>query len=88
MLYTMLILFHVLLAVSSIASTTYALLWPSSKKLRVSQALVAGTLVTGTYLTLSNPLHILQTCITGLFYTVGVCVGLWIASKRIRVHTS
>jgi hypothetical protein len=80
----MLLLAHVLTALSSIAWTTYLLFRPSSVRLHVSQVLIAATLVSGTALTISQPAHILQACISGLVYSAGSCIAVIIANRKIK----
>lgn len=79
----MIVLLHVLAALSSIAFTTYLFVRPSRRKFYVAYGLVALTLISGTYLTLSRPAHILQTCASGLLYIVFVSAGLAAAHFRL-----
>jgi len=72
----MLILIHVLIALSSVGLTTYAFFAPSKTKLHASYALVGATLASGTVLVASNPVHITQACTTGLFYVGVMTVSL------------
>jgi hypothetical protein len=77
------LLFHILIALSSLAYATYAVVAPSQTKLNGTYGLLAATLVTGTYLAVSSPVHILQTCMTGLAYCGVMVVG--ITSTRMRL---
>jgi predicted amidohydrolase len=78
-----LVILHVAAALSSIAYTTYLFVRPSAAKLHVTYGLVAATLASGTYLVLSKPVHILQTCMSGLLYIGVILVG--IAAARYRL---
>lgn len=79
----MLLVAHILIALGSIAWTSYVIFVPSSMKLKGSYGLAAATLVTGTALVVSTGQHILQACITGLLYTAVVTTGIVIAQRRL-----
>jgi len=79
----MILLTHILIAISSIIYTSLLLIQPSRTKLRTSYTLIAATLVSGTYLTILNPVHMLQTCTTGLIYVVIVSAGVFIARRQL-----
>lgn len=79
----MALVLHILIALGSIGFTTYVFFAPTTTKLQVSYALVAFTLLSGTYLAVSNPTHILQTCVSGLIYTSVVSVGIAFARKKL-----
>lgn len=79
----MILLIHILVAVSSLGVTGYAFLAPSKLKLRVSYALVALTLASGTYLVLSTNARMVQACLSGLAYLGFVSAG--IAAARLRL---
>lgn len=78
----MILLIHILIAVSSVIYTTYILLRPTQAKLTASYVLVAATLASGTYLTVLNPAHMLQACTSGLIYIVFVTAGIYIARQK------
>ncbi|HEX7483565.1 MAG TPA: hypothetical protein VF281_00275 [Candidatus Saccharimonadales bacterium] len=79
----MILLTHILIAISSIIYTSPLLVHPSRTKLRTSYILIAATLASGTYLTILNPVHMLQTCTTGLVYVVIVSAGVFIARRQL-----
>jgi hypothetical protein len=79
----MVLVLHILIALGSVGYTTYVFFAPSAAKLRASYALVALTILSGTYLAVSNPAHILQTCVSGLIYTGAVSVGIAFARKKL-----
>jgi hypothetical protein len=72
----MLVLFHVIIAISSLAYTASVFLSPSNAKLRVSYGLVATTVASGTYLVISTNAKMLQACITGLSYLGLILLGI------------
>ncbi|HEY1835256.1 MAG TPA: hypothetical protein VGG13_00335 [Candidatus Saccharimonadales bacterium] len=72
----MAILIHVIIALSSIAYTTFLFLVPSEAKLKISYGLIGATFLSGTYLVVSRQAHLLSTCETGLVYLGAMTVGV------------
>ncbi len=79
----MILIFHILIALSSIAYTSYLFFSPSKSKLRISYALVALTLITGTYLVALNPSHIVSACRTGLLYLGVIFFGIFSVQRKL-----
>ncbi|MBW4062045.1 hypothetical protein HJC99_05735 [Candidatus Saccharibacteria bacterium] len=79
----MMILLHIVTALASMILATLSFMKPSVGRLSASYALVAGTLVTGTYLVLSTHVAMLQTCATGLAYLVMVSAALLGAKAKL-----
>lgn len=77
---------HITIALASIVVATAAFIAPSTSKLRVSYALTALTLLSGTYLAFSAPAHIVQTCISGILYT-SIVTALVVFAHRKLVAT-
>jgi hypothetical protein len=84
----MILVTHILIALSSVIFTTYLLLRPTEVKLYSSYVLVAATIASGVYLTVINPASMLRTCTTGLVYVVIVTAGIAIARKRLAIATA
>lgn len=78
----MVVLIHVLIALSSVGYTTYLLFSPSQAKFRVTYGLVTATILSGTYLVISTHSNMLQACLTGLAYICIVSLGIVIARYR------
>jgi hypothetical protein len=84
----MIILVHVLIALSSIALASYTFFKPSTQKLIVSYGLMVATVGTGTYLLVALQADMLRTCLSGLFYltiTLIVTVATHIKVRRRSV---
>ena len=79
----MLLVSHILIALSSLVVSSLSLADPSVNKLRLSYALVAATLASGTYLVISSHAQILSSCITGLAYTGLVLSLITLAKYRL-----
>ena len=81
----MVVMFHVFVALSSIALTSFAYVSPSRVKLRGAYGLVALTLASGFYLVASEPSHMLQSCTMGVAYIAIVTVGIMAARRRLAL---
>jgi hypothetical protein len=79
----MIVLAHVLIAISSIIATSVLAIFPSRPKLYTSYSLIAATLGSGTYLVISTHQPILKSCITGLVYLGIVMFGLAVSHYRM-----
>ena len=79
----MLVLLHVMVALTSIIYSAYVFLSPSKSRLQVSYGLVAATLTSGTYLVLSTHSPMLQACMMGLIYTGGVLAAIVSARHKL-----
>ncbi len=83
----MIILIHVLIAVSSVVAATVLALSPSRTKLRVSATLIALTLISGTYLVISLRTPLLHACLEGLAYLGVAMTGVTIGYRRLAHET-
>jgi predicted tellurium resistance membrane protein TerC len=72
----MILILHILIAITGIIQASYMLVKPSKKGLHLSYALLALTLTSGTFLVASTGTHILQGCMSGLMYTGFVTIGI------------
>ena len=79
----MILIIHILVAVSSLIWTGVVYFYPSKSRLRVAYTLVALMLLTGFYLVLSKPAHMTQTCIEGLIYLGVVSFGIVSARNKL-----
>jgi hypothetical protein len=79
----MIVMLHVLIALTSIGLTTFAYLAPTRLKLRMAYGLVALTLVSGFYLVASEPAHMLQSCMSGVAYIGVVSVGIVAVRRKL-----
>lgn len=84
----MLLVTHVLIALSSIVLTGMAYLSPSQRKLRTSYGLVGLTLASGTALVITTHSPLLSSCMTGLVYLGIVMSGILLAQRRLAAEKS
>lgn len=74
---------HITIAIASIAYTTFLNLRPDRSKLNLAYGLVAGTLISGTYLVISMHSALVQSCATGLIYLGAVSANLIAARHKL-----
>ena len=79
----MILIFHILVALSSLAYTGYVFLSPSKQKLYAAYTLVALTVGSGTILLIQNPGSMRQVCTTGLVYLGCVTISIIAAHYRL-----
>jgi hypothetical protein len=87
----MLLVTHIIIALSSLIFTTFALFAPSEAKLKVSYGFVAATIGSGTLLVISMPSHLVSACYSGLTYLAVMLVGIAgvryrLAHEEVRIH--
>ncbi|HVV26010.1 MAG TPA: hypothetical protein VHC21_03185 [Candidatus Saccharimonadales bacterium] len=80
----MVVLIHVVIALSSVAWTTYLNFSPSPsrRKFYTAYGLIAATLASGTYLVISTHSPLLSSCVTGLVYLGIVLSGVLVAIRK------
>jgi len=81
----MLLLTHIIVALSSVLQATYALVQPTRTKIRVSYGLVATTLGSGALLVWQLRVPLTQPCLSGLLYIVMLTGMLLGARYRLRL---
>jgi hypothetical protein len=87
----MLILLHVIIALTSIGFSTYLFFSPSKTGFYTAYSLIGGTLASGTYLVVSTHQPLLPSCIAGLAYCLVVVTAVGaahrkFASQRIKIE--
>ena len=82
----MILLLHVIIALSSIITTTVLAFSPSRMKMRISYALIALTLVSGTYLVISTHSPLVSSCLSGLAYLAVALSGVVIGYRRLAAE--
>jgi hypothetical protein len=75
---------HILIALTSLALTTLVYLRPSRAGIKSAYGLVGLTLASGFYLTWMTPGHLLQSCLTGLVYLGLVMTGVVASHHKLR----
>lgn len=75
---------HVVIAIISIILASITFFKPSMKKLYASYGLILATVASGTFLLVSSPSHILESCLTGLSYLTVISIATIATHIRIR----
>lgn len=78
----MIIILHLLIAFTSIILATFALIKPSKFILKLSVGSVGLTLVSGVYLVMIAPAHMLQACMAGVVYLAVTGAAIIFANIR------
>lgn len=84
----MILILHIVVALSSVAYSTYMLFGPSDRKLRVSYALLVSTIVSGTYLVILHPAIMAHACMSGLVYSTVVVGMIAVARRKLASEVS
>lgn len=79
----MILLIHIIIALTSLIVTASAFISPSQSLLRISYALVVLTIASGTYIAISSPAHMVQACVSGLIYTGVVFVAIGAIHRKL-----
>jgi len=83
----MILVLHIVIALTSLAYATLTYFAPSKNKLRASWSLVALTLASGTWLVISTQSALLHSCMTGLLYLAMVSAGIIAAQQKLKHHS-
>jgi hypothetical protein len=78
------VLTHVIIALASITLSSFTFFKPTMKRLYASYGFIVATVASGTFLLVSTPSHILESCLMGLFYLTVVSVATIATHIRIR----
>ena len=84
----MLLLAHILIALSSLGFTTHLYFSSTKVKFKVAYGLIGGTLASGTALVIATHSPMLSSCITGLAYLGAVSFGLFVAHRKFASEYS
>lgn len=80
----MVLLLHIMIAISSIGIATVTYFRPTIKRLGVSYGFIVATVASGTALLIMNPGNIVHTCLSGLFYVTVVSIVTIATHVRAR----
>ena len=79
----MILVTHILIALTSLVATTLLYISPSHKRLNISYALIAATLASGTVLVVETKSSMLSSCISGLVYLGIALTGALLGRKKL-----
>jgi len=81
----MIILIHVVIAVSSIIVSGLSFIRPTNAKLKTSYLLIGSTLLSGTYLVFSAQASILRTCVSGLVFVAATSIVTHFSKNKLAL---
>lgn len=84
----MILIAHIVIALSSVVFASVLLARPSRKKFLVNYGFIAATIATGTYLIATMHVNMLSTCASGLTYLGVVAILSVLAERRLARQTS
>jgi len=80
----MILIFHIAIAIATVVYATYLFFNPSESKFKMAYLLLGTTIASGTYLIITKPAHMVQTCIEGLIYVGLVSTALIFAARKLK----
>lgn len=84
----MILVLHIAIALTNLIQTGFLLFAPSQKKLTSTYVLLGGTIASGTYLIVTKPAHMMQTCVEGLLFIGFTVGGIVVAKRRLAKETA
>lgn len=82
------LIIHIILALASLALSTYNFFRPQSSKLQLSYGLATGTLASGILLIIMYNASILRTCLSGVLFYGVVALLNELARKKLSPEIS
>lgn len=79
----MIVILHVIIALASIAHITYAYARPTRKQLYTSYGFVSLTFLSGIFLVVSSPSHMIEACTVGLVYLGVMTLGIIATNAKL-----
>jgi hypothetical protein len=76
----MVVLLHVIIALTSIVVSSSLFFKPSARFMKLSIGLIVGTLASGSYLIATAPSHMVEVCTVGLVY-LAIVVAATLAAR-------
>lgn len=84
----MILIIHILIALTSIAYSSYLYFDPQPSKFKPAYWLLGGTVSSGSILVITTGTNILKTCLTGLAYIGFVLTVIILAKKKLAKETA
>lgn len=84
----MIILIHVLIALSSVLFSALSFINPTRLKLKTSYALIASTLISGTFLVVSAQASLLRTCVSGLVFVTATSIVTYFSRNKLASQSA
>ena len=82
----MLLVTHIVIALSSLVFTTYVYFHPTRSKINLAYGLVGATLVSGAWLVVSTHSPLLSSCVSGLAYLAAAATGIALSVRKLAYN--
>lgn len=79
----MLLILHIIIALSGLFFTAATFFAPSKAKINAAFGFLAATIASGTALVVVLQASMLRACISGLLYTAVIFLGIYAAQRRL-----
>lgn len=80
----MVLVMHIIIAVSGLFFTAFSALNPSHQKITISSYFLAGTIISGSALVIHLQTGLLRACVSGLTLSAAMYTGIAIAKRRLE----
>lgn len=80
----MVLLIHIIIALSSLGIATLTYFKPTTARIGTSYGFIVATVASGTALLIVNPSNLLHTCLSGLFYVTVVSIVTIATHYRVK----
>lgn len=81
-----LLISHIIIAVSTPLYTVYIFFRPSDKALTISYVLLGLTIASGTTLVILKPVNMTRTCVEGLVYMAVILAGVYAVKHKLATQ--
>lgn len=82
----MILILHIVIALTSILFSTYCIVSPSKKKINGNYLFLAGTWISGFFLVFQNHVSFGHLCLSGILYTGIVTVNMFLAKRKLALE--
>lgn len=82
----MVLILHILIALSSVFFSTYSIFKPSNKKVKINYAFLGATWASGFFLVFQSHVSFGHLCLTGILYTGVVTINILLTKRRLAAQ--
>jgi len=79
----MLLALHILVAIASVAYSSFIFFKPSEDGLKITYWLMFATLSSGTYLVIVSHARLVESCVSGILFVSIVSIGIVRATRKL-----
>lgn len=84
----MVLMLHILIALSSVVFSTLTIASPSAKKIKVNYVFLAATWISGSLLIFQSQVSFGHLCLSGILYTTLVASNIYLAKRKLAAQNS